>query len=109
MEVRGTNLKMTRGDSEYLLIFCPKRPFTDGDEILFTVKKTVYTREIELQKKAEILEDGKAYIEILPEDTSCLDYGIYKYDVQLITPEGVVTTIVKPSGFNLTEEVTWND
>lgn len=108
MKVDGTNLSMTRGDSETITISCEARPFRKGDMIRFTVKKDVFTKEKEIQKVVtEFTEEGKAIIAIYPEDTRGMAFGRYRYDVQLTTAAGNVTTIVKPSGFCLTEEVTW--
>ena len=108
MKVDGTNLSMTRGDSETITVFCEERPFQEGDVITFTVKKDVFTKEKILQKKiTKFTEGGRAVIDICPEDTKEVPYGGYRYDVQLTTAKGTVTTIVKPSVFYVTEEVTW--
>ena len=108
MKVDGTNLSMTRGDSETITISCEERPFQEGDVIRFTVKKDVFTSAKEMEKVVtSFTEEGKAIIEIQPEDTKKMVFGRYRYDVQLKTAGGNVTTIVKPSDFNLTEEVTW--
>ena len=49
--------------------------------------------------------DGK--IKINPEETSSLEYGTYFYDVQLRKGDGTVATVITPSPFILSEEVTF--
>ena len=44
------NIKMTRGDSEYMLVSCSKSPFAEGDVITFTVRKSVLSPKV-IQKK----------------------------------------------------------
>ena len=108
MKVEGTNLSMTRGDSETITISCEARPFREGDVIRFTVKEDVFTKAKEMEKVVtEFTEEGEAVVVIQPEDTRGMGYKGYRYDVQLTTADGTVTTIVKPSEFRLTAEVTW--
>ena len=110
MKVDGTNLSMTRGDSETITISCEAKPFQEGDVIRFTVKKDVFSKAKEMEKVVTVFtEGGKAIIEIHPEDTKGMAFGRYRYDVQLTTAAGNVTTIVKPSDFCLTEEVTCDE
>ena len=41
-----------------------------------------------------------------PKDTKDLEYGSYRYDVELITKAGDVFTVIAPTSFKLTSEVT---
>ena len=69
---------------------------TPADAIYFTVKVNGYTDEVLLQKKLEDMEFDENYyyhITILPEDTDNLDYGTYRYDIEVIQ-DGVKTTTV---------------
>lgn len=110
MKVNGTNISMTRGDSETITVSCEARPFTAGDVLIFTVKESVYDIAVKLQKVVKTFtEDGKAVIEILPEDTSDLSFRTYCYDIQLTYADGTVTTIIKPSNFKIEAEVTCRD
>ena len=109
MKVNGTNLAMTRGDTDSIVVSCPDRLFTEGDELIFTVKKSALTANILIQKKVTQFDEGKAVFEILPADTQKMYSGAYKYDIQLTTADGTVTTIIKPSLFTLEGEVTWNE
>lgn len=100
------NIKMTRGDSESITVTCEERPFTEGDMITMTVKETEYDKEFLFQKNVTEFEDGKAVIEITPEDTKNLSFAAYVYDIQLTGADGTVTTIIKPAIFELMKEVT---
>lgn len=71
-----------------------------GDTLLFTVKKNTKTDEILIQKS------GK-HIELLPDDTEGLKYGKYAYDVELTYASGFRDTVILPTEFKITEEVTF--
>ena len=106
MRVNGTDLWMTRGDSETVVIACAERPFTEGDTVVFTVKKDVFDEMPVLQKKiTEFTEEGDAVVEVYPEDTRKMQETLYRYDVQLTTASGTVATIVRNSQFVLEREV----
>lgn len=106
MKVSGKNLSMTRGDTESLTVSVKDRPFVAGDTVYFTVRPKVCA-PIVLQKFATQFEDGKAEFAIEPSDTEGLPFGSYVYDIQWTQSDGTVITIVKPSIFAITEEVTY--
>lgn len=111
MKVRGTNLSMTRGDSESITVKCFQSgtavPFEDGDIVTFTVREDVES-PILLQKVVTTFDgNGWAVIPIASGDTEGMDFGDYVYDIQLTRADGTVTTIVTISTFTLTEEVTY--
>lgn len=107
MKVTGENLSMTRGDSETVTVSCPERPFTAGDIIEMTVRKTATSTEKEIYKRVADFNDGVAVINIDPEDTSGLSFGNHVYDVQLTTGDGKVITIIKPHVLYLDKEVSY--
>lgn len=101
----SNDINITRGDTLNLHVELADAngsewPLAKGDTIAWTVKKTTH------DKKALISKTGQD-VTILPADTSSLEYGGYVYDVQLTTAEGEVHTVVKPSAFNVCEEVTF--
>lgn len=104
---------MTRGDSESFTIKLRNKKtknyinFEDGDIVYFTVKKTIHDVDKELQVVVDVFDEGKAVIEIHPEDTKELAYGEYVYDVQLTDKNGRVSTIIKHSPFVIGGEVTY--
>ena len=108
MIVNGTNLSMTRGDSETITVSLESYVFTDADRVEMTVRKQAQASTVLMHKVAEII-DGEAIIEIKSEDTSAMRFGEYVYDIQWTDGEGSVTTIIKPSKFEVTEEVTYGD
>jgi hypothetical protein len=71
-----------------------------GDTLLFTVKKNTKTDDVLIQKSGP-------HIEIGPSDTEGLKYGVYKYDVELTYASGFVDTVILPTDFKITEEVTF--
>ena len=87
LKVKGNNIKLTRGDTAYLTV-----PITD----------TVSAEEYLFQKVIQ----GSNVFKILPTDTSDLRYGTYIYDVQLDMANGDRFTIIEPSNFEITSEVT---
>ena len=117
MRINGTDVFMTRGDSESFRVVLydqetdEKRPFIDGDKIYFTVKTSTQTVhkifQIIAQDFQNDFEDGEAIIHITPSQTKELKYHEYVYDVQLVRQGGEVTTIITPSKFVIEEEVTY--
>ena len=113
MTLTGTNIAMTRGDTERLTIRCRVKddntpvPFAEGDAVYMTVRESVDSA-VEFQKLVtEFGPEGEAEIVIDHEDTEGMAFGDYVYDVQVTRESGVVTTLIKPSKFTLTEEVTY--
>jgi hypothetical protein len=112
MIVEGTNIMMTRGDSESITISCTNEsgmalPFVDGDKIYFTVKKGTTDADKLIQKVISTFTGGKAIVAIDPPDTKSLSFGSYVYDIQLNRADGTVTTLVTPSTFSILGEVTY--
>lgn len=106
-------LEVTRGDSLSFRVSLKKDneviPFEEGDMVYFTVKKSTSTTKKALQKVvAEFNEDGIAEFELESSDTGSLPVGTYVYDVQYTDRYGKVATIIKPSCFRITKEVTYD-
>ena len=40
MKIQGTNITMTRGDSESITVICRPEPFTQGDTVTLTVRES---------------------------------------------------------------------
>ncbi|HZK23815.1 MAG TPA: hypothetical protein VFC74_00305 [Oscillospiraceae bacterium] len=111
MRIKGTDIYMTRGDTENLYVSCVDEDnvpidFVAGDTVYLTIKKSTRTETVELQKVVTEFEDGGALIEFAPEDMKLFSFGSYVYDIQLTQADGTVTTIVKPSKFVIEDEVT---
>lgn len=107
MIVSGTNLTMTRGDSECLEVTISGYELQPGDKLEMTVRPYVGGRVL-LHKEITEFEDNAANIPIWSEDTQSLNFGTYVYDLQLTFAGGTVKTIVKPSRFTVAQEVTYD-
>ena len=107
MTLQETNITMTRGDTETLTLRCSE-PFTEGDEVTMTVREDADS-PVELQKTVtEFGADGEAVIVLDHEDTAGMDFGTYRYDIQVTRATGAGRTLVKPAKFTLTEEITYD-
>lgn len=107
LKVTNNVIYLTRGDTAVLSLSIKQDDGTEyvienGDSILFTIKRSTKEKTVILQKA---VADGK--IKINPEETASLDYGSYCYDVQLKKADGTVATVITPSPFIVTEEVTF--
>jgi len=112
VKIMGSNISMIRGDSETITVSLIGSsnvvvPFVTGDTVYLTIKINDCTATKLLQKVITDFPEGKAVIEIKPEDTKSLTFGDYVYDIQLTTALGVVTTIVTPSKFSIKGEITY--
>lgn len=105
MDIQGTSMSMTRGDTEHIRVNISGYELEPGDYIEFTVRKNIKSPKA-MYKKITVFNDNSFVISIEPNDTNGLTFGRYVYDVQL-TYSGGVKTIVKPSTFTIGEEVTY--
>lgn len=78
-----------------------------ADEIYFTVKENGYTDKILIKKRLEDTFDKDYYyhLTINPEDTDDLDYGTYRFDIEVIQ-DGAKTTVIIDK-FIVSEEITF--
>lgn len=106
MKLAGTDVYMTRGDTEGIIVNLIGYTPQAGDTVEFTVRRKIGNAPV-IYKKAEFVET-QAVVRIEPGDTEHLRFGDYVYDVQL-TYGGTVKTVVTPSKFTLGEEVTYGD
>ena len=102
------DIELTRGDSAWFEVDInneetgEKYEIKTSDKLTMTIRKSVFDEEIILSKTVVATN----IIELKPIDTSNLEFGKYKYDVQLTTGSGDVFTVIAPSNFNLLYEVT---
>ena len=109
MKINGTNIYMTRGDTEPLSVSCPDRPFIAGDMVELTVRQFDGMGPVLIYKKVDVFSDGKALITLEPQDTEKLPFGEASYDVQATFTDLGVKTIIKPSKFVIGKENTYAD
>lgn len=111
LKITGTDIHLTRGDTAYLQVpietevngVTSDYEIRENDTLRFTVKESAWDETFLIQKVLE----GSNNFHIAPEDTKELKYGSYTYDVELTTGEGDVFTVITPSVFKVTKEVTW--
>lgn len=107
MRISGTNIYMTRGDTERLTVTCPERPFSEGDMVELTVRAAEAYGAVLLHKRVTEFTEGAAHITFEPEDTAGLPFCEASYDVQATFSDLGVKTIVKPSAFVIGKENTY--
>ena len=101
-------ISLTRGDTAYLTVpifnDVTEEEYTldPEDTLTLTCKRSVRDTNIVFQK----ILIGKNVFHILPTDTSECDFKTYKYDVQLTRKNGDVCTVIEPTDFIITSEVT---
>ena len=113
MKIQGTNISMTRGDSEMIKVTVKDTlgniiPLVTGDTIYLTVRESMLSPTRIIEKIVTEFDDGQAFIIINPEDTNNLRFTSYVYDIQLTKENGSVKTIITPSNFTITGEVTYD-
>lgn len=100
----GNKIKMTKGDTLRLHIDLynddgSEYEMSDDDELVLTVKPDVASSSYVIQKTGQD-------VVIEPSDTSDLKCGVYVYDAQMTFGGGDVWTVIKPTLFEITPEVT---
>lgn len=106
-KIENNKMSITRGDDAEFTVTLENpdgTPYSmeQGDVLTFTVKTSTTTPKILLQKTSD---DGE--FKITHGDTSSMQYGDYRYDVQFTKNSGDVDTVIVPSAFVILEEVTW--
>ena len=108
-------ISITRGDSAQITLTIRDRvtgqQFVPGpdDRLTFTVKQEL-SDEVPLVVKT--LDNGivrreqECLLLLVPEDTARLPFGTYRYDVELVLASGYTDTVIPPSQFIVTGEVT---
>ena len=104
--IAGNTISLTRGDSlrVQIHIYNDEAEYTPaaGDTVRFALKKKVTDPEPLILKSIPI---DTLVLAIDPADTKDLQFGTYRYDIELTTAAGFVNTFIGPAPFVLTEEV----
>lgn len=109
--ITSNTIFLTRGDNAEIALSLKDEKgnaytVQDGDKIVFRLKKQV-TRsasKILIEKEALIEQNGISFF-ILPEDTIPLDFGGYRYEIELITVSNEHYTVVADSAFEIGKEI----
>lgn len=101
-------ISLTRGDTAYLTVPIYNSVTEEeyilepNDTLTLTCKRSVRETNIVFQK----VLTGSNVFHIIPEDTVGCEFKTYKYDVQLTMANGDVCTVIEPTDFKVTSEVT---
>ena len=103
----NNNIYLTRADSCVLDLSVVDDEGNEydysNDLVQLTIKGSTLTDSVIIQKAIT----GDHFI-IDPNDTKNLDYGVYRYDVQIINNSNAVYTVIGPANFVLCDEVNFN-
>lgn len=104
--LKNGDIQLTRGDTARFTVSITndeKQPYTiqEDDVMTFAVKSEYTDTTPAIQKKVT----GGNLFHIEPNDTKGLDFGKYKYDVQLTTADGDNYTVVADKIFTIMNEV----
>ena len=101
------NITLTRGDSAPFSVTLKMDgevyEMQAGDRIDFGVKADYEDQECCIHKTSTT---NPASFQIDPEDTSELEFGTYRYDVQFVAANGFTQTFIEKKRFKLDKEVT---
>lgn len=105
-------ISITRGDTPSFTVSIADaagEPYElqGGDSLTFTVKRSTKPQDPVIIQRVMDAETGPSF-QLTSEETS-LEYGTYRYDVELQTAGGGTYTVVKPDKLTITEEVTTHD
>lgn len=99
-------ISITKGDNAFIKI-----DIKTLDQQLYEIKENdIITLTVRKTAKSDVAFKESAVgniISIVPTDTNSLATGLYVYDVQLTTGQGLIHTIIPASPFYITEEVTY--
>lgn len=103
---RDNSIKITRSDTAVLEIELTDQndntyTMSNTDKLKFTVKGSVKDTDPLIQ----ITATGSNVINITSSHTKNLNFGIYKYDVELNTSDGKVYTVIPCNNFEICAEV----
>lgn len=101
--IDNNKIKLTRGDTAYIDIAVEGYELTHEDKLYFSLKEKIEDKDYKIQK----IFNGDEVLVLMPEDTKQLEVNRYFYDIQLTTPAGEIFTIITPSSFYITEEITY--
>lgn len=100
-------IRITRGDSLAIAVelttedgqtYIP----VEGDEILFTVKKTPIAEDILIQKQ---IDPATLILNLIETDTRDLAFGDYRYEIEIICATDDHYTVIKNAPFIIMEEL----
>lgn len=113
-KVEGNKITLTRGDSLFLAVGITRNgeAYTpqEGDVVRFYLKhdkmkwdNTDFQDEEPVVTKT--IPNDTMVLHLLPSDTNELEFGVYKYDIEITFADGEVSTFINDESFRLAREV----
>lgn len=107
LRVSRNRITLTRGDTAYLniaLIDDSGGAYTpiEGDKLYFRLKKSAISSSLLLEKEVYI---DTGVLELKPEDTARLDFGLYRYEIELVTEAGEHFTVIENAPIEINAEL----
>ena len=107
LNVLGKKIYLTRGDTAYISVSLKDASGGDyvpvpEDKLYFRVKKSIYKDELLVEKE---INTDTLVLEIIPEDTSRLEFGTYCYEIELVTGSGQHFTVIENACFTIGAEL----
>lgn len=108
IDSRTKTITLTRGDTAYIEVSTLLN--ADGTDYEYNADDKVYFRlkldSSMLEKEMAIdLENNKSTLTLYPEDTENLAFGIYKYEMELVTAIGEHFTFIADKNFTISKEL----
>ena len=102
----NNKIKMVRGDTACIEISLDNHTLVKGDQVKFTVKKSMTSEEVSIQKIiTEFTDEGTAMLRLLEEDTKDLDAGDYLYEIEVRLIDGTIDTIINAVQFKIVADL----
>lgn len=101
LNIVNNEIYITRGDSAFIQI----QLFDDngdvytpvsGDKVFFRLKKDIFGNTLLLMKEIDI---NNLTLELTPNDTSWLDFTLYRYEIELVTVNKKHFTVIENAPF----------
>lgn len=111
IDVKGTTISMTRSDTLMVKIGIKNKATGEeyipvaGDRIRFAMNTDFKYQEPVTPLILKEIPIDTMMLVLEPDDTKDLEYGTYKYDIELTTEDGIVDTFITEASFKLMKEV----
>ena len=111
LEIVDNRIYLTRGDSASIDIRLTDATGAEyepvaGDKIYFRLKKNVFGSSLLLVRE---ISPTTLTLELKPNDTAGLDFGLYRYEIELVTSSGDRFTVIENGEFVLGVELESHD
>ena len=107
LKVTGDKVYLTRGDTGFLKLsilddvgdtFTP----SEGDKVIFRLKKTTTSERLLIEKEVNLDTMVLSFDE---DDTKHMSFGIYRYEIEVVTNLGQHFTVIENSEFEIGAEL----